>query len=79
MVFMDCRMPEMDGWEATRRLRENGNMIPVVALTANATTDDQIECMQAGMTDFLAKPLDRKQLYRVLEVYASRLRKVSQG
>jgi CheY-like chemotaxis protein len=71
LVLMDMRMPEMDGLAATRaireRERENGGHIIVVALTANAMESDRDACMEAGMDDFLAKPLQLNELREVLD------------
>jgi signal transduction histidine kinase/CheY-like chemotaxis protein len=72
LVLMDCQMPVLDGYAATReiRTREAGRAhIPIVALTANAMKKDEIECRQAGMDDHLAKPLDRDALARCLELH----------
>jgi signal transduction histidine kinase/ActR/RegA family two-component response regulator len=72
LVLMDCQMPVLDGYAATReiRTRENGGArIPIVALTANAMKKDELECRQAGMDDHLAKPLDREALARCLELH----------
>ncbi len=72
LVFMDMRMPEMDGLEATLqwRQREAGmRRIPIVALTANATTEDREHCLAAGMDDFLSKPVEQEQLLAVLGRY----------
>jgi CheY-like chemotaxis protein len=69
LVLMDCQMPVLDGYAATReiRARENGGpRTPIVALTANAMKKDELECRQAGMDDHLAKPLDREALARCL-------------
>jgi len=63
-------MPEMDGLDATRRLRASGGKrseVPVVALTTNAMAGDRERCLAAGMTDFLAKPVDREKLSRIIE------------
>ena len=65
IVFMDMRMPEMDGLEATRAIRALGGAwsdIPIVALTANAFPEDVKECRDAGMNDFIAKPIRKKVL-----------------
>lgn len=62
LVLMDCRMPEMDGLEATRIIRQQMNSIPIIALTANDTEEDREECMKAGMDEFLPKPLDQQVL-----------------
>lgn len=69
VVLMDCRMPEMDGFEATahiRQLEDDRRATPIVALTASATHDDREACLSAGMDDFLSKPLDANKLYEVL-------------
>ncbi|MEN9358659.1 MAG: hypothetical protein RL095_194 [Verrucomicrobiota bacterium] len=70
LVFMDCLMPEMDGYEATRqvRLREvaSGRHQVVIALTANAMQGDDEKCRLAGMDDYLTKPLRRDELIRIL-------------
>jgi len=67
-VLMDMMMPHMDGLEATRRLREEPRFkrLPVIALTANATPEDRERCLEAGMNDFLTKPIDPSELFRVL-------------
>ena len=73
LVFMDCQMPEMDGYEATRAIRnlenENNSMtrIPIVALTAHTMEKDQEACRAAGMDDYLSKPFTKEQLENILE------------
>lgn len=70
LILMDCQMPVLDGYEATReiRRREVGDRrIPIVALTANAMKDDDLKCKAAGMDEHLPKPLDRERLARCLE------------
>lgn len=66
VILMDCQMPEMDGLEATRRLRISGLKIPIIALTANAIPEDKLACLAAGMNDFITKPITLKTLSDVL-------------
>jgi two-component system, sensor histidine kinase and response regulator len=67
-VLMDCQMPVMDGYDATRKLRENPRFseLPVIAMTANAMVGDKEKCLAAGMNDFIAKPIDVAQLFATL-------------
>jgi PAS domain S-box-containing protein len=72
LIFMDCQMPEMDGYEATRAIRsaeQNGGHShrTIVAMTAGAMPEDRALCMQAGMDDYVTKPLTRDALVEVLE------------
>lgn len=69
LVLMDCNMPIMDGYEATRRIRQSGQWpgLPIVALTANALPDERERCRAAGMDDYLAKPFRREDLVTLLD------------
>ncbi len=68
LVLMDCEMPELDGWSATRRLRtERSASTPVVAVTAYTSEEDRRRCFEAGMDDFVPKPLSSELLSAVLE------------
>lgn len=68
LVLMDVQMPEMDGMEATRRIRQLPHRLklPIIALTANARPEDRARCLDAGMDDFALKPVDPERLYRTL-------------
>ena len=67
-VLMDCQMPVMDGYQATRKLRQDARYsnLPVIAMTANAMVGDKEKCLDAGMNDFIAKPIDVAQLFGTL-------------
>jgi len=71
MVLMDCQMPEMDGFEATRRIRESIRpSIPIIGVTADALIDDRGNCLQSGMNDYLAKPYRAEQLIEVISKWS---------
>ena len=72
LVFMDCQMPEMDGFEACRRIRalereRGGSRLPIIAMTANAMVGDREECLLAGMDDYVAKPVRAEVLLEALK------------
>ncbi|MDH1624096.1 response regulator [Pseudomonas chengduensis] len=71
LILMDCNMPVMDGYEASRRIRSNGRWpeLPIVALTANALSDERERCRAAGMNDYLAKPFRREELAAMLDTW----------
>lgn len=68
LILMDCLMPKMDGFEATRQLRDNPNtrLVTIIALTANAQKSDRERCIESGMNDFMAKPFDFQDLLNML-------------
>ncbi|MGX1925202.1 ATP-binding protein [Vibrio sp. NH-7] len=67
LIFMDCRMPEMDGFEATRYLREQNYTLPIIALTAGTTLEEREKCIVSGMNDILTKPYTAQDLRLMLE------------
>ena len=73
LILMDCRLPVMDGYQATRQIRQipGRQDVPIVALTANALQGDRDACLQAGMDDYLAKPFKHADLQQVLQRWLS--------
>ena len=68
LILMDMQMPHLDGLAATRAIRAlpRGGRVPIVAMTANAFQEDRRRCFEAGMDDFVPKPVDPKRLFAVL-------------
>ena len=75
LVLMDVMMPEMDGYEATRRIRKQKRfeVLPIIAVTAKAMKDDHKKCLEAGMTDYVSKPVDLDKLLSLIRVWAPQL------
>ncbi len=83
VILMDCNMPVLDGLEATRIIRQreqqSGSHIPIIALTANAFEEDKLRCLEAGMDDYIAKPMNRKVLRHALYKLTQDFRVVNAG
>ena len=73
VIFMDMQLPEKSGVEATIELRKKGVTIPIIALTANAFESDKTECINAGMDDFLSKPVNIKAFQTTLKKFSNTL------
>jgi CheY-like chemotaxis protein len=75
LIFMDCQMPEMDGYQATGEIRKRegaARHTPIVALTAGVTPEDRERCIQAGMDDYLSKPVSSTAIGAVLARWVGR-------
>jgi CheY-like chemotaxis protein len=66
LVLMDVQMPVMDGLEASRIIRKEQFQIPIIALTATATAENRSECLDAGMNDYISKPVDLEKLKQII-------------
>ena len=73
VVLMDIQMPVMDGYDATREIRQNPQFadLPIIAMTANAQISDQIDCYKAGMNDHISKPIDINQLFYTIALWVN--------
>jgi CheY-like chemotaxis protein len=76
-VLMDVQMPEMDGYEATRHIRDPhsgvlNKQVPIIAMTAHAMQGDREKCLQAGMNDYVAKPVSPQALAETLSTWLNR-------
>ncbi|MEW6569700.1 MAG: ATP-binding protein [Nitrospirota bacterium] len=80
LIFMDCQMPEMDGFEATRLMRNEeitiGRHTPIIAVTAHAMKEDRDKCIAAGMDDYMAKPIKKEKVLDLVDKWVSRKEKV---
>ncbi|MDO7083358.1 response regulator [Pseudocolwellia sp. AS88] len=77
-IFMDCQMPEMDGYQTTKLIREGSagacyQDIPIVAMTANAMLGDEQKCLDAGMNDYLVKPINKDKISNTLQIFMSKV------
>nr|MCH9673350.1 response regulator [Gammaproteobacteria bacterium] len=81
LILMDCQMPVMDGYEATRSIRANeekGTRVPIIALTGHAMADDAKQCFAAGMDDYLSKPVQLNDLSRTVSTWLATSRALAE-
>lgn len=78
LILMDCQMPEMDGFEATQKIRSHKNALvrrmPIIALTANAMGDDRKRCLDVGMNSFVPKPIEPDTLLKTIQTFGSKIK-----
>ena len=79
LVFMDIQMPNLDGIQSTKRIREMGFSAPIVALTAFSEESNMRECLSSGMDDFMPKPIRRPQLKAVIKKYCATIPEEEDG
>ncbi len=83
IILMDCQMPELDGYEATKRIRlldnEKLSKIPIIALTANAIKGDRERCLEAGMNDYLSKPVNFDNLFKSIEKWMALVKSANES
>lgn len=72
LILMDIKMPEMDGITATKQIRQTNTVIPIIAQTAYAMSEDKTKCLNAGCDDYLTKPINHKVLLSTIEKYLCR-------
>jgi signal transduction histidine kinase/DNA-binding response OmpR family regulator len=78
LIFMDCQMPEMDGYEAAHTIRQRvARYVPIIAMTANAMAEDRERCLRAGMDDYMSKPFETADLEAIVEVWLDQQAKAS--
>ena len=69
LILMDIVMPKVDGYQATKMIRQCDDQIPIIAMTAKALKEDKEDCLQAGMSDYLTKPVSLDELKEILKKY----------
>ena len=69
LILMDIKMPEIDGLEASRYISKARPEVPIIALTAFAMEDDKPKCLKAGCVDYISKPVEKEELYTIIDKY----------